>query len=179
MNMTISSSVQLSLIVARGRNHVIGVDGDLPWRLSADLKRFKALTLGKPVIMGRATWASLPKRPLPARDNIVLSRERQFAPDGARVYADLDVALNVAQAMAVARAADEAFIIGGATLYKSALPFADRLYITEVDAAPKGDVYFPEIDDGAWTEVSNEPYPADARNDHNVRFRVLHRRGEH
>ena len=170
-----SDQIKISMIVARGRNGVIGRDGDLPWRLSADLQNFKRTTLGKPIIMGRATWESFPKRPLPKRENIVLSRDWAYAAPGARVYSSLPPALNVARAIAEKAGEEEAFIIGGATLYEQGLPLADRLYITEVDAAPEGDVFFPEILSEAWREVSSVAHSADEKNDHDFVMRVLER----
>lgn len=170
-----SDQVTLSMIVARGQNGVIGRDGDLPWRLSADLQHFKRTTLGKPIIMGRATWESFPKRPLPGRENIVLSRDWAYAAPGARVYSSLPPAINVARAMAARAELDEVFVIGGATLYTQALPMADRLYITEVEAAPDGDVYFPELENDTWREVSSQAHKADEKNDHAFVMRVLER----
>lgn len=138
--------MRLSLIVAIAENGVIGAKGGLPWRLPEDLKRFKALTLGKPVIMGRKTWESLPKRPLPGRQNIVISRNGKFSADGARVVPDLDSALWAAADV------EEAFVIGGAEIYALALPKADRIYLTEVTVNPEGDVRFPSFNRAGWTE---------------------------
>lgn len=170
-----SNQIKIAMIVARGRNGVIGREGDLPWRLSGDLQNFKRTTLGKPIIMGRATWESFPKRPLPKRENIVLSRDWTYVAPGARVYSSLPPAINVARAMAAQAGFDEVFVIGGATLYTQALPMADRLYITEVDAAPEGDVHFPELDMDIWREVSAETHDADDKNDHAFVMRVLER----
>ena len=125
--------------IARARNGVIGRDGTLPWRLKSDLANFRAVTMGKPVIMGRKTWDSLPKKPLPGRKNIVLSRDRDFRAEGAWSFSDFPAALAAARAMAAADGADEVSVIGGAALYALALPLADRLYLTEVDCAPQGD----------------------------------------
>lgn len=158
--------IKLCLIVARGRNGVIGRDGDLPWRLSADLKNFKQVTLGKPIIMGRKTWESFPKRPLPGRANIVLSRDGNYAAPGGRVYSSLAPALSVARAIAASDGQDEVFIVGGGAIYEAALPLADRIYVTEVDAAPEGHVYFPELDMSDWEEVSRMDHAADEKNDH-------------
>lgn len=158
--------IKLCMIVARGRNGVIGRDGDLPWRLSADLQNFKKTTLGKPIIMGRTTWESFPRRPLPGRENIVLSRDWNYAAPGGRVYASLAPALSVARAMAARARVDEVFIVGGGALYAQALPITDRLYLTEVDAAPEGHVYFPALDMAHWNEVSRYEHDADAKNDH-------------
>lgn len=144
------------MIVAAGRNGVIGRDNDLPWRLPDDLAHFKRLTLGKPIVMGRKTWESL-GRPLPGRHNIVVSRNPAFSAVGASVVGSLDAALMLA------RDAGEVMLIGGAELFALGLPHAQRLYLTEVDAAPAGDVYFPPLDKTQWRETHREHHPADAR----------------
>ena len=145
----------LYLIAALGRNRVIGVSGDLPWRLPDDLKRFKALTLGQTLLMGRKTWTSL-GRPLPGRDNRVLSRAPRFAAEGARVFDRLDAALACPQGEAV-------WVIGGGELYAALLPRATRLYLTEVDAVPEGDTWFPALDPAQWQEVARTHHAADER----------------
>lgn len=144
---------KVSLIVARGRNGVIGVDGDLPWRLPEDLKHFKRQTVGKPIIMGRKTFESL-GRPLPARHNIVLTRDTSFKAEGCTVVHTL------ADALDAAGLTGEIMIIGGAEIYALALPIASRLYITEVDAAPQGDTVFPDFDKDEWHSVSREERPS-------------------
>lgn len=149
------ASSPLHLIAALGRNRVIGVAGDLPWRLPDDLKRFKALTLGQTILMGRKTWASL-GRPLPGRDNRVLSRDPSFHPEGAKVFSTLDAALAQPNGEAV-------WVIGGGELYASLLPRATRLYLTEVDAAPEGDTWFPAIDPQQWQEIARTPHAADEK----------------
>jgi dihydrofolate reductase len=166
----------LSLIVARARNDVIGREGALPWRLGSDMNRFKALTMGKPVIMGRKTWDSLPKKPLPGRKNIVLTRDKDFRADGAWSFSDFAAALAAARAMAAADGAEEVSVIGGAALYALALPVADRLYLTEVDCAPEGDTRFPAFDEAAFREVAREEFPAGAKDDHAFVLRTLERR---
>lgn len=145
----------IHLIAALGRNHVIGVAGDLPWRLPDDLKRFKALTLGQTILMGRKTWTSL-GRPLPGRDNRVLSRDAAFKPDGASAFDQLDAALANPQGDAV-------WVIGGGALYTTLLPHATRLYLTEVDGAPEGDTWFPELDAAQWREVSRSHHAVDEK----------------
>ena len=164
--LAVGDQIKLCLIVARGKNGVIGRDGDLPWRLSADLQHFKRTTLGKPIIMGRTTWESFPRRPLPGRENIVLSRDWNYAAPGGRVYSSLAPALSVAKAMAARDGQGEVFIVGGGALYEAALPMADRLYLTEVDAAPDGHVFFPELNMDEWTEVSRFEHASDEKNDH-------------
>ncbi len=143
----------VSLVVARAANGVIGRDGGLPWHLPADLKHFKALTLGKPIVMGRRTFASI-GRPLPGRHNIVLTRGAWSA-DGVTVVPDL------AAALAAAGTVPEVAIIGGAAVYAAALPLADRVYLTEVHAAPAGDTVLPPFDAAAWTETAREDHAAE------------------
>ncbi|MGD1956463.1 MAG: dihydrofolate reductase [Sphingomonadales bacterium] len=143
----------ISAIVARGSNGVIGKDGDLPWRLPEDLKRFKAITLGKPIIMGRKTWDSL-GRPLPGRKNIVLTRDTQFAAEGCVVVHTLDDAIDAASGT------EDIMIIGGAEIYRLAMPHVGRIYLTEVDAAPDGDTYFPELVEREWQKSAEEVYPS-------------------
>lgn len=167
---------QLVLVVARARNGVIGRDGDLPWRLRSDLQRFKAITVGKPCIMGRRTWESLPLKPLPGRLNIILSRDESFAARGALVCTTLDEAIEIARETAAEDGVGEICVIGGAGLFEKALPRAKRLYLTEVEAEPEGDVVFPAFDETAFVEVSSEPHPAGEKDDHAFVFRVLERR---
>ncbi len=166
----------ITLVVARARDNVIGANGDLPWRLSDDLKRFKALTLGKPVIMGRKTWDSLPIKPLPGRLNIVLTRDGSFQGKGALACETFTDAVQIAREQASEDGMGEICVIGGAALFDLALPRAGRIYLTEVDASPGGDVFFPAFDETQWTEVQCERYPADDRNQYASTFRVLERR---
>jgi dihydrofolate reductase len=162
--------------VARGANGVIGVGGALPWRLKSDLAIFKAVTLGKPVIMGRKTWDSLPRRPLPGRMNIVMSRDGSFEPHGAVICESFNEALQIGREQAAEDGAEEVCVIGGAEIFKAALPRARRIYLTEVDAAPEGDVSFPAFDEAQWTQVRHEAHPAGPEDDHAFVFRVLERR---
>src|SRR5690606_42008351 len=120
--------------------------GDLPWRLSSDLKLFRRLTMNKPIIMGRRTWESLPRRPLDGRDNIVLTRDRNFAAEGAHVVHSVEAALELGRKFAEARGVDEISVIGGAQIYESMLEHADRIYLTEVHGSPEGDTVFPPLD---------------------------------
>ena len=146
--------MRIALIAAVAANGVIGHDNQLPWHLPEDLKAFKRITLGKPLIMGRKTYESI-GRPLPGRTNIILSRQSDWAPEGVRVAADLE------QAFAIARQVlgdkDEVMVIGGEQIYRLALPFADRLYLTLVDCEVMGDTRFPDIDPALWREVSRKP----------------------
>lgn len=162
--------------VARSLNGVIGRDNDLPWRLKSDLAIFKAATLGKPVIMGRKTWDSLPRKPLPGRMNIVLSRDGSFEPAQAVVCESFLEAVQMAKEQAAEDGADEVCVIGGRALFEMALPKAKRLYLTEVQAQVDGDVTFPAFDETAWTEVRREDHPAGPDDDHPFVFRVLERR---
>jgi dihydrofolate reductase len=147
---------RISLIAAVARNGVIGRDNTLPWRLSDDLKRFKALTLGHPIVMGRKTWDSL-GRPLPGRHNIVLSRQAGLTLEGATVVHSLNEALQQAHDAA------QVFVIGGAQLYTAALAQADVLHLTEVHADVEGDAHFPPIE--GFTETAREAHRADERNE--------------
>lgn len=166
---------KISLIAARGRNNVIGSDGDLPWRLSSDLKLFKAVTRGKPVIMGRKTWESLPRRPLPGRLNIVVTRQAGYTAEGAQVVGDMGAAFDAAFIQANQDQVEEVFVIGGAQIYAAAMGLADRLYLTEVDAEPGGDAVFPEFDEAGWSERGREVYAAGEADDHAFVFRALER----
>lgn len=136
----------ISLIVAMSQNHVIGKNSDLPWHISEDLKWFKKNTLGKPVIMGRKTFATLDK-PLPGRHNIVITSDQGYHVDGATVTHSLEEALDAAGE------ADEVMICGGASIYKQALPLVDKMYITLIYHDFEGDTFFPEYDDSQWEEI--------------------------
>ena len=160
---------------ARARNGVIGRAGGLPWRLKGDMAIFKSLTLGKPVIMGRRTWDSLPKRPLPGRSNLVLSRDGAFDPRGAVVCERFEEALAMAREQAQEDAVEEVCVIGGTALFALALPKARRLYLTEVQADVEGDAVFPTFDEAAWREVRREEHPAGPDDEHAFTFRVLER----
>ena len=140
--------MRLSLIVAMAENGVIGRDGELPWRISADLKNFKALTMGKPMIMGRKTWDSL-GRPLPGRPHVVVSRDPNFAAEGVESATSFEDALALAEKMTE----DEIMVIGGAEIYRAALDQADRIYLTEIHREVDGDTVFPEFDRARWVET--------------------------
>ncbi len=168
-------SIRLSMMVAKASNNVIGRDNKLPWYLPNDLKYFKQVTFGKPVIMGRKTWESLPRRPLPGRLNIVITRQSGYQADGATVAGNLGDALAAAFSRADEDRVDEVCVIGGAQIYMAALELADRLYLTDVDAAPDGDSRLPEIDESVWTEVRREVHPAGEGDDHAFVFRRLDR----
>ena len=158
----------ISLIVAMGTNRVIGRDNRLPWRMPDDMKRFRALTMGKAILMGRLTYDSI-GRPLDGRHNIVLTRDRDFAAEGCTVVNSIDEAL-------IAAGKGEILVVGGGLLYEQMLPVADRIYLTLIDAQFEGDSHFPLIEARSWTEVSREMCPADASNLYNYAFIVLERR---
>jgi dihydrofolate reductase len=149
-------SVRLALVAAVAENGVIGRGDELPWRISGDLKRFRAITWGKPILMGRRTFASI-GRPLPGRTSIVITRDAAYqVPEGVLLAGSLDKALELAGAEASRLGVDEAAMIGGADIYAQALPLADRLRLTEVHGKPEGDVMFPPFDRAAWREVGRE-----------------------
>ncbi|MBA4160688.1 MAG: dihydrofolate reductase [Novosphingobium sp.] len=147
---------ELFLAVAVADNGVIGIGGGMPWHLAADFRRLKALTMGKPLVMGRKTFDSLPGL-LPGRRHIVITRDPDWSADGAEAVHSLDEALKLANAPQIA-------IFGGAEIYALALPQADRIELTEVHAAPEGDTRFPAFDRSQWTEAFREAHPADGRN---------------
>ena len=161
----------ISLIAVTARNRAIGKDNALLWHLPEDLRHFRELTRGKPVIMGRKTWESLPDafRPLPGRRNIVVSRDPHYVAAGATLAGSLEAAVKLCSDT------DEAFVIGGEQLYAQALPFADRLYLTEVDAAADGDAFFPEFARSDWLEVARQAGSENARPAYS--FAVYQRRG--
>ncbi|WP_148304349.1 dihydrofolate reductase [Pseudomonas solani] len=154
-------TLPLSLIAALAQNRVIGRDNQLPWHLPADLKHFKALTLGKPIIMGRKTWDSL-GRPLPGRLNLVVSRQAGLQLEGAEVFASLEEAVVRAEAWAREEDAEEVMLIGGAQLYTQGLEHGDRLYLTRVELAPEGDAFFPEVPEASWHLASSIEHEASA-----------------
>jgi dihydrofolate reductase len=159
----------ISLIVARAQDGVIGRDNALPWRLPADLRRFKALTMGKPMLMGRRTFESI-GRALPGRMNLVLTRDRAWQAPGAVVVHSLD------EAFAQAGSAPELVVIGGAELFKLVLPVAERIYLTEVHAVIPGDTRFPELASAQWRELEQSAHAADADHPYAMTFSTLERR---
>jgi dihydrofolate reductase len=161
--------------IARARNGVIGKDGALPWRLKSDMAIFRAVTMGKPVIMGRKTWDSLPKKPLVGRTNIVLSRDGSFEPNGALVCEDFSEAVQISREQAEEDGRDEVCVIGGASLFELALQRARRLYLTDVDAEVEGDVSLSPIDESRWREVRREEHQASELDQYPFTFRVLER----
>jgi len=155
----------LSIIVAVGKNNEIGEGNRLLWHLPAELKHFKEITTGHTIIMGRKTFESLPKGPLPNRRNIVISRNPELKIEGAEVYSSLELAL------LKTINDDEVFIIGGAQIYRQTFPDADKLYLTKVHAEfPQADTFFPEIDYAEWKEISRKTFPADGKNIYGFSF---------
>jgi len=159
----------ISLIVAASTNNVIGARGDLPWRLSADLKRFKELTMGKPVVMGRKTYESI-GRPLPGRQNIVITRQSNYSPVGCTVVQSVEAAIDAAGD------AGEIMIIGGSHIYEAFLPLADRIYLTRVHAKVDGDTFFPELLESEWQQQIVTSHEADEANAHPSSFITCDRR---
>lgn len=163
-NIVGQSAPIICLVVAAAENGVIGRGGALPWHIPTDLKTFKRLTLGKPVIMGRRTFHSI-GRPLPGRDNIVVTRDAQFTASGVTVVVSLDAAFAMATRLAEARGVAEIMVIGGADIYRQAMPRAGRLYLTRVHAQPDGDASFADPDPAAWRLVSAEALPREAKDE--------------
>lgn len=161
---------KIIIIVATGQNRVIGKNGKIPWRLSADLRRFKELTMGHPIIMGRKTYESLGK-PLPGRTNIILSLDGNFKAEGCKVLCFLIEALEIASTLD----SEKIFIMGGGQVYKDALFFADEIYLTLVKASFEGDVFFPELNPAEWSEVNREQHEKDEKNPYDYEFIVYER----
>ena len=166
--------VALNLIVAVSENGVIGRDGAMPWRLSTDLKRFKAITLGKPVIMGRKTWDSI-GRALPGRLNIVITRDPSFAGAGAVTAHSFAQAKTIAEQNANELGVDGIFVIGGGEIFKQALPFANRMHITEILDTIEGDTFFPVFDPNEWHAVKSETVPESDKDSHATRYVIYER----
>ena len=155
---------EVVIIAAVAENGVIGQGGAMPWRLKSDMAHFKALTMGRPVVMGRKTYLSLSVKPLPRRTNIVVTRDANFTAPGVLVARSLEAALEAARGDAQRRGTD-VMVIGGAEIYVQAMPLADRLEITRIHLAPDGDTRFPQIDSGVWREAARVPHPAGASDD--------------
>lgn len=168
------NDVKITLVVAIAENGVIGRDGGLPWRLPGDLQRFKATTMGKPIVMGRKTWESFPRQPLPGRRNIVITRDADYQAAGAETTRSL------ADALALARSGDpeQICIIGGGEIYAQALPLADRLDVTHVLTEVDGDTRFPPIDPKIWRVVASDSYPVGEKDSHATRHVIYERKDE-
>ena len=170
-----TTNPKLSLIVAKSRNGVIGVDGDLPWKLSSDLKFFKRTTMGKPVLMGRVTWESLPF-PLPGRPNLVLTRDKTYKAPKAEIFHDMHDMIGRGYELAGQANVDEIMLIGGAKLYASLMRFCDRMYITEVDAMIEGDAHFPAIRADHWYLIDETAFSQQDGDDYPFTVKVYDRR---
>lgn len=162
--------MMISLIVAMAANRVIGKDGGMPWHIPADLKHFRAITMGKPLVMGRKTWESL-GGPLKGRAHIVISGNPDYTAEGATIVSSFSEAVGLAETMAEATGADEVMVIGGAQIYERALSRADRIYLTEIHRDYEGDTVFPDMHGSVWHEVSREEQDGDPA----FTYRVLER----
>lgn len=169
------AALPLVLIAAVADNAVIGDDNRLIWRLKTDLRRFRSLTLGRPVVMGRKTYLSIGK-PLPGRETIVLTRDPAFRPEGVRTAANLDAALSLARQVGAAMGADSVTVAGGADVYRQVLPLADRLELTFVHARPAGDAVFPEWDRSPFVADAPEDHPAGPDDEYAFTFATFRRR---
>lgn len=168
-------AIKIAIIVAAAENGVIGRAGKLPWHMPSDLKTFRRLTMGKPIIMGRRTFEAIGK-PLDGRDNIIVTRDTAFqAPAGARVATSLDDAIRIARMCASGRGAVEIMIIGGADIYRQALPLADRIYLTRIHARPDGDATFHEPRPEIWSIVECALITPDPRDEHTATLLVYER----
>lgn len=167
--------VEIILVVAVADNGVIGSDGNMPWRLSTDLKRFKSVTMGRPVIMGRKTFQSIGKA-LPGRTNIVVTRDQSFAANDVLVAHSVEAALTIAQNQAANDSVDAICVIGGGEIYRQAFSQADRIFLTHVESAPEGDTRFPKIDPAIWEKEHEERVPTGPRDSVATRYTVYRRK---
>ncbi len=166
--------VRIAMIVAMAENRVIGRNNQLPWYLPNDLKYFKAVTMGKPIIMGRKTYESIGK-PLPGRTNIVVTTQQDFTAEGVKIAHSVEQALTLAQSVAIIDGAEEVMIIGGAQLYADMLDRVERLYLTHVHADVEGDARFPDVDLSGWNALSREDFVAEGPNPYGYSFVVYGR----
>ena len=162
--------MKISIIVAKASNHVIGLNNEIPWHLSADLKKFKKITMGHPILMGRKTYESI-GRPLPGRRNIIISRNVDYEQTGCLVFNQVEEAVNACQK----QGEEELFVIGGASLYEEMLPKANRLYLTQIHKEFEGDTFFPYINEQDWKEVARENVDSDKTVDFKYSFLALER----
>ncbi|MBB4076599.1 dihydrofolate reductase [Bartonella fuyuanensis] len=168
-------TISICLIAAVAENGIIGREGAMPWHLSTDLQRFKVLTLGKPIIMGRKTWDSL-KKPLPGRTNIVITRDRTFSAEEAVIAHSLPQACSFATSIASQNDVKEIFIIGGGEIFQQGLHMADKIFLTEVLVSIEGDSFFPVFDKENWTIVQTQDIPKGDKDSHPTRFVVYERK---
>ena len=167
----------VSLVVAMTKNRVIGRDNQIPWKLVDDLKFFKRITMGKPIIMGRNTYESIGK-PLPGRPNIIITRNPEYEVDGAHVVLSIEEAFELAAQLTSPNEDAEIAVIGGAQIFEKILPVADRIYLTQLNTEIDGDVFFPEFSRGDWQEIARENWPATEANPYTWSITVLERRGQ-
>lgn len=170
------SDPKIVIVVAMAENGVIGRDGDMPWKLSTDLKRFKALTLGKPLVMGRKTFESVGGKPLPGRPHVIVSRGPAIEMPGVETAGSLEEGLSRAKAIATAAGVDAVCVAGGGEIYRQALPFADELHVTHVEAEMDGDTVFPAIDPAAFEKIEETNVPAGEKDNFPTRYTVYRRR---
>ncbi|MCM2399131.1 dihydrofolate reductase [Rhizobium sp. S95] len=170
------SNPEIVIVVAMASNNVIGRNGDMPWKLSTDLKRFKALTLGKPLVMGRKTFESVGGKPLPGRPHVIVSRGAAIDVAGVETVRSLDEAIERSKEIAVETGVDEVCVAGGGEIYRQALPLAGVLHVTHVEAAIEGDTVFPEIDPAVFEKVQETLVPAGEKDNYPTRYTTYRRR---
>lgn len=170
------SDPKIVIVVAMAENGVIGRDGDMPWKLSTDLKRFKALTLGKPLVMGRKTFESVGGKPLPGRPHVIVSRGPKIEMPGVETAGSLEEGIARAKAIAVASGVDAVCIAGGGEIYRQALPLCDELHVTHVEAVIEGDTVFPAIDPAVFDKIEETHVPAGEKDNYPTRYAVYRRR---
>lgn len=168
--------MHICFFVAIAENGVIGKDNAMPWRLSGDLQYLKRTTMGKPIIMGRKTWESFPRRPLPGRPNLIVTRDANYDAPGGEVFTDVDEALARGTDLAHELGVNEVMILGGAQIYEATLAKATRFYLTQVHASPEGDTRFPDFDRSEWREVRNVRQPRGAKDSDDYSLIVLERK---
>ncbi|MGH6814657.1 MAG: dihydrofolate reductase [Hyphomicrobiaceae bacterium] len=165
----------IALVVAVAENGVIGRGGSLPWRIPTDLKLFRQITMGKPMVMGRKTYRSI-GRPLDGRETVVVTHRQDFAPAGVHVARTITRALEIAAGLACRSAADEIAVIGGAEVFAAVLPSAGRIYLTRVHGRPEGDTFWPEVSAQSWQEIERRPLPQSSKDEYSCTLTVLERR---
>lgn len=170
------AQIKIVIIVAASQNGIIGRDGDMPWKLSTDLKRFKALSMGKPLVMGRKTFESVGSKPLPGRPHIIVSRSQRFDMPGVVTVSSLDEALDRGRAIAEETGVDEVCVVGGGEIYRQALQFADILHVTHVETVVEGDTSFPAIDPAIFELVEDSAVPAGEKDNYPTRYAIYRRR---
>ncbi|GEO86793.1 MULTISPECIES: dihydrofolate reductase [Alphaproteobacteria] len=166
----------IAIVVAMAENGVIGRDGDMPWKLSTDLKRFKALTVGKPLVMGRKTFESVGGKPLPGRPHVIVSRGPAIEGPGVETASNLEAALARAKEIAIASGVDAICVAGGGEIYRQALPLADTLHVTHIEAMIEGDTVFPAIDPEVFEKIEETPFAAGEKDNYPTRYAVYRRR---